>query len=81
MGAHAFGWRAGLKDIGLITGNQVTLVQLNTPLSSNNTDFQKIWLGIVVLLIMATLISRNVPGAILIGILFGACGGEALRLG
>ena len=50
----------GLKDMGLITNDGATFVTLNTPLSSNNPDFQKIWLSIVVLFIMGVLISRNV---------------------
>lgn len=35
----------GLKDMGIITGDNATLVTLNLPLSSINTDFQKIWMG------------------------------------
>jgi hypothetical protein len=31
--------------MGLIVNDGATFVTLNTPLSDNNPDFQKIWLG------------------------------------
>jgi xanthine/uracil/vitamin C permease (AzgA family) len=64
-------WANESQDMGLIVNDGATFVTLNTPLSDNNPDFQKIWLGVVVLFIMGVLLSRNFPGAILVGILFG----------
>ena len=61
----------GLKDMGLIVNDGATFVTLNPQLNDNNPDYQKIWLSIVVLFIMGILLSRNFPGAILVGILFG----------
>ncbi len=53
----------GLKSAGIVTGNQYTFVQLGNMADPN------VWISLVGLVVIAVLLSRNIHGAILIGIL------------
>lgn len=53
----------GLKSAGIVTGNQFTFVQLGNMADPN------VWIALVGLVVIAVLLSRNIHGAILIGIL------------
>ena len=53
----------GLKSAGIVTGNQYTFVQLGNMADPN------VWIALVGLVVIAVLLSRNIHGAILIGIL------------
>ena len=56
--------------MGLSVADPATLVTLNS-LSPSNYDSAKLWLSIAVLCVTATLFAAKVPGAPLMGILFG----------
>ena len=58
--------------MGIIVGDPVTLVRLNEPLTvEGNYDASKMWLSVVVLILTATMLALKVPGAPLVGIVFG----------
>lgn len=60
------------QGMGIVVDNPATLVQLNTPLTvDSNYDANKMWISVVVLLLTSTLVAMKVPGAPLIGIIFG----------
>ena len=58
------------EGMGLSVADPATLVSLNS-LSPSNYDSAKLWLSLAVLCITAALFAAKVPGAPLIGILFG----------
>jgi len=58
------------EGMGLSVADPATLVTLNS-LSPSNYDSAKLWLSIAVLCVTATLFAAKVPGAPLMGILFG----------
>jgi len=62
----------GSQGMALVVANPATLVQLNTPLTvEGNYDASKMWLSVVVLILTATMLALKVPGAPLVGIVFG----------
>eukprot|EP00913_Durusdinium_trenchii_P001705 g1577.t1 len=61
------------EGMGLSVADPATLVTLNS-LSLNNYDAYKLWLSLAVLGLTATLFAAKVPGAPLIGIIFGTAG-------
>ncbi|QDZ23810.1 adenine/guanine permease AZG1 [Chloropicon primus] len=61
-----------VEGMALVVDNPATLVQLNTPLTvSSNYDASKMWLSVVVLVLTATMMTIKIPGAPLVGIVFG----------
>lgn len=60
------------QGMGIVVDNPATLVTLNTPLTvDSNYDASKMWLSVAVLILTATMLAIKVPGAPLVGILFG----------
>mmetsp|Transcript_79774 Transcript_79774/g.258439 ORF Transcript_79774/g.258439 Transcript_79774/m.258439 type:complete len:468 (+) Transcript_79774:220-1623(+) len=58
------------EGMGISIGNPATLVALN-PLGADEYDAAKIWLSLAVLMVTAALFAMKMPGAPLIGIIFG----------
>ena len=58
------------EGMGVSVADKATLVTLNS-LSSSNYDSSKLWLSLAVLILTATLFAAKVPGAPLVGIIFG----------
>ncbi|CAJ1456125.1 unnamed protein product [Effrenium voratum] len=58
------------EGLGISVADKATLVTLNS-LGSSNYDSAKLWLSLAVLILTATLFAAKVPGAPLVGIIFG----------
>jgi len=62
----------GSQGMGLVVDNPATLVMLNTPLTvEGNYDANKMWLSVAVLSLTVCMLVMKVPGAPLVGIVFG----------
>ena len=60
------------QGIGLIRGDPITLVALNTPLTvAGNYDAGKMWAAVAVLMATLAMMAARVPGAPLVGIVIG----------
>ncbi|QDZ23180.1 AzgA purine transporter [Chloropicon primus] len=65
------GTQAG-GGMGIIVGDEATLVRLNEPLSvEGNYDAHKMWISALVFTVTVVMMAMNVKGAPLVGIIFG----------